>query len=108
MTLYSSAFPVFSRFELAHESGLDYASPQCQRAAGKHADIATLALAHKLGVQYTAAAMAGAAQRKKLAEVQYLHSQGCPWYFAQLIIAASSGHFELLRWCYEQAVLGRP
>jgi hypothetical protein len=83
------------------ENGLGYASAACQRAAGKHADVATLATAHQTGMKCTAAIMTGAARCNKLAEVQYLHNQGCPWPFDLLEKAASSGYFELLRWCYE-------
>jgi Ankyrin repeats (3 copies) len=45
--------------------------------------------------------MLGAAQFNKLAEVQYLHEQGCPWPMKVLEQAAREGHFELVRWCYE-------
>jgi hypothetical protein len=100
-TLFSSAFATPSRVQLAHECGLECASDKCQRAAGRHADVATLATAHKLGMQFTAATMAGAAQSNKLAEVQYLHSRGCPWALRLLEYAAVSGKFELARWCYE-------
>jgi hypothetical protein len=100
MTLYSSVFASLSRVRLAHESGLDYTSEAYQLAAGRHADVATLAVAQDLGMQYTAKTMSGAAQCNKLAEVQYLHSQGCPWSPSLLSVAASSGYSELLRWCY--------
>jgi hypothetical protein len=49
-----------------------------QGRAGKWAGIATLAAAHKLGMPYTGSVIAGTAQFNKLAEVQYLHRQGCP------------------------------
>jgi hypothetical protein len=45
--------------------------------------------------------MAGAGLCDKLAEVQFLYSHGCPWSNGQLEVAAKSGYFELLRWCYE-------
>jgi hypothetical protein len=91
MTLYSSVFTSPSRVQLAHESGLDCTSEAYQRAAGKHADIATVATAHELGMLYTDATMYGAAQCNKLAEVQFLHKQGCPWHSDMLKLAASSG-----------------
>jgi hypothetical protein len=53
MTLYSSVFGSPSRAQLAHENGLDCTSEAYQRAAGRHADIATLAAAHSLGMEYT-------------------------------------------------------
>jgi hypothetical protein len=56
----------------------------------------------KLGIKYIAATMAGAARSNKLAEVQFLHAQGCPWSMYLLEDAARDGYFELLRWCYEQ------
>jgi hypothetical protein len=77
-TLYSSAFASTSRVEFAYESGLDWAALACQLAAGRRSDVATIARAHSLGMQYTSAVMSGAAHCNKLAEVQYLHEQGCP------------------------------
>jgi Ankyrin repeats (3 copies) len=101
-TQFSSVFASPSRAQLALESGLDSTSKACQRAAGEHADIATLATAHSLGMQFTASTLAGAAQYNKLAAVQYLHSPGCPWpYSGVLENAAKDGHFELLRWGYD-------
>jgi hypothetical protein len=100
MTLFSSVFTAPSRVRLAHSCGLDCSSAGSQRAAGMHADVATLAAAHDVGMKFSTAAIAAAAQRKKLTEVQYLHHQGCPWPSSGLLeLAASSGHFELVRWC---------
>jgi hypothetical protein len=106
MTLYSSVFASPSRVQLARESGLDCTSVACQHAAGQHAagqhaSVATLAKAHELGMPYTEATIAVAALYNKLAEVQYLHSQRCPWAAGLLDRAASAGLLELLRWCYE-------
>jgi hypothetical protein len=80
MTLYSSVFSSPSRVMLAHEGGLDCASESYQRAAGQLADVATLAAAYELGMEYTSTTMAAAAHRNKVTEVQYLHSEGCPWH----------------------------
>jgi Ankyrin repeats (many copies) len=102
MTLCSSVLTSPSRVIHAHESGLDGTSQAYQRAAGKHADSATLVAAHELGMQYTATIMAGTAQCNKLAEVQYLRNQGCSWPKRLLAKAASSGFFELVHWCHEQ------
>jgi hypothetical protein len=101
MTLYSAVFASSSRVQLAHESGLDCTSEAYHFAAGRHADIAALATAHKLGMDYTEEIVIGAAKGNKLAEVQYLHRQGCPWPSQLLELAVMSGAFELVRWCYE-------
>jgi hypothetical protein len=100
-TWFSSVFASPSRVEFALESGLGCTAKAYQRTAGRFADIAALATAHKLGMEYTATTMTVAAQCNKLAEVQYLHNQGCPWSSSLLEKAARDGHFELLRWCYE-------
>jgi hypothetical protein len=100
-TLHSSVFTSTSRVRLAHESGLDYTTQTCQSAAGSYADVATLGTAHELGMQYTAITMLAAGRCSKLLEVQYLHSQGCPWPSGLLEEAAAMGDFELVRWCYE-------
>eukprot|EP00953_Heterococcus_sp_UTEX-ZZ885_P035170 18165-Heterococcus_DN1.PRE.1 len=73
----------------------------CERSAGNHADVATLAMAHMLGMQLTPTIMRGAAKRNKLTEVQYLCAQGCPWPSELLSDAVDRGQYELLRWCYE-------
>jgi hypothetical protein len=90
-----------SKVQLAHENGLRCTSEAYQRAAGKHADIATLVAAHSLGVEYAPTTMTEAAHCNKLAEVQYLHGQGCPWPVWLLEAAATKGFLELLRWYYE-------
>jgi Ankyrin repeats (3 copies) len=86
-----------------HESGLDCTSELYGEVAGMHADIATLAAAHTLGMPYTEMTIISAAQCNKFAELRYLHGQGCPWCPHVLTAAASSGSFELLRWCYERS-----
>jgi hypothetical protein len=101
MTLYSSVFTSPSRVKLARESGLDCTSRPFAFAAGKHADVLALATAHEVGMQYTATTKYGAARCNKLAEVQHLRSQGCPWHPKMLEHAAKRGHFGLLRWCHE-------
>jgi hypothetical protein len=101
MTLCSAAFASPSTVQLALASELSSSSEATQRAAGKYGDIATLAKAHALGLRYTKAAMKSAAQCNKLAEVQYLYLQSCPWPLNLLEEAASNGFLELLRWCYE-------
>jgi hypothetical protein len=104
MTFYSSVFTSPSRVQLAIECGLDWPSPKLQRAAGKHADVATLTAAAQMGVQYgrfTAVAMATAGRCNKLAEVQFLYRQGCLWASELLDEGARSGQFDLVRWCCE-------
>jgi hypothetical protein len=100
-TLHSFVFTSTSRVRLAHESGLDCTTQAYQSTAGSYADIGTLATAHELGMQYTAIIMLAAGRCSKLLEVQYLHSQGCPWPCGLLEAAAVMGDFELVRWCYE-------
>jgi hypothetical protein len=101
MTLFSSVFTSPSRVMHAYQNGVDCTSEGYQRAASEHADVVLLAKAHWLGMEYTATVMTVAAECNKLAEVQYLHSQGCPWPPQLLSEAPRSGHFELVRWCYE-------
>jgi hypothetical protein len=101
MTMYSSVFTSPSRVQLAHETGLDCNIRAYRRSAGRHADIATLAAAHDLGMEYKTITMADAAEGNKLAEVQYLHSEGCPWPAWLMERALKSGFVELVRWCYE-------
>jgi hypothetical protein len=50
---------------------------------------------------FTALLMAVAAHCNKLAEVQYLHSQGCALHRRLLDRAANSSNSEVVRWCYE-------
>jgi hypothetical protein len=102
LTLHSSVFISPSRVKLAHDRGLICSSQTYQIAAGCFADIATLATAHQLGMQYTDTTMIAAAQFNKVNEVQFLHRQGCPWSSDVLEAAVSIGDFELVRWCYER------
>jgi hypothetical protein len=101
MTLHSCVFTSPSRVNFAHESGLDCTSQEYQRAAGKHASVTTLERAHELGMLYTETTMFAAAQSNRLAVVQFLHGQGCPWPVMLLEIAASRGYLEVMRWCHE-------
>jgi hypothetical protein len=101
MTLYSAVFASPSRVELAQKSGLDSSLWYYRHAAGKYADVATLAAAHELGMEYTDITMAAASLHNNLAAVQHPHSQGCPWSTLSLERATSRGHLEVVRWCYE-------
>jgi hypothetical protein len=101
MTLYSSVFSSPSRVKLAHSIGLGCRAAAYQRAAGKFADIVTLATAHELGMEYTADAMKVAARFNKLTEVQFLHSKGCAWPVGLLNEAIKKEHCELVLWCHE-------
>eukprot|EP00953_Heterococcus_sp_UTEX-ZZ885_P029563 15686-Heterococcus_DN1.PRE.2 len=98
MTLLSSVFESVSRVRLAYWYLL-FTTKAFQLAAGKHADVATLGEAHSLGMKYTKSTMTGAVKCNKLAEVQFLHSQGCRWPSYMLEEAASDGHYELVRFC---------
>jgi hypothetical protein len=100
MTLYSSVLATPTRVKLAHSSGLSCISRAYWRAAGRHADVATLATANELGMNYTKTTMTAAAQCNKPAEVQFLHNEGCDWPSGLLENASKSGFFELERWCY--------
>jgi hypothetical protein len=62
MTLYSSVFASPSLVKVAHEMGLDCTSEAYRRAAGKHADIATLAVVHEVVMEYTALTLLAAAK----------------------------------------------
>jgi hypothetical protein len=97
---------VYLVFNTAQNNGLSCTSHSYQRAAGKHADVAALAAAHELGMAFTAFLMAVAAHCNKLAEVQYLHSQGCPWPARLLEGVARDGHFEAVRGAMSMAFPG--
>jgi hypothetical protein len=101
MTLYSTVFASPSRVRLAHSCGLDVSTASFEHAAGRHADVATLATAHELGMQYSEETMRGAAQCNMLPVIQYLHAQGCPWDSLVTYIAASNNDFQMLRWAHE-------
>jgi hypothetical protein len=94
-------FTALSRVQLAHKSRLDCTSAAHHRAAGRHANVASLAAANALGMAYSNFIMAGAARCNKLAELQYLHKQGCPWLAWLLDEGTADGNFELVRWCHE-------
>jgi hypothetical protein len=98
MTLFSRIFASSSRVRLAYENGLACTSGAFMRAAGNHADIATIATAHSLGMPYAAAMMAAAASDGYTAMVQYLHAQQCPWDSNSTYGAARYGHVGTLRW----------
>jgi hypothetical protein len=100
LTLCSSVFTSPARAQFAHESGLDCTSESYGEAAGMHADTATLA-AHTVRMPFIETTITGAAQCNKFAELRYLRSQGCPRSSSVLEAAASSGSYELLRWCHE-------
>jgi hypothetical protein len=102
MTLYAAVFASPSCVKLAHESGLDISTENFRHAAGKHADIATLKAAHELGMHFTGLSiLGGAAEGNKLAVVQFLHAQGCPWHWSVASAAAKRNDLEMLRWVRE-------
>jgi hypothetical protein len=100
VTLFRSVFESPLQVTHAHDCGLTLNLYQCQKNAGMYADVATLATAHNLGVQYTASIMLHATRSNKLAGLQYMHSQDCELARELLEAAASCGHFEVLRWCH--------
>jgi hypothetical protein len=78
MTVFSVVFSSLSTVRLARAHGLNFRFPEYQRAAGMHADVAALAVAHESGIRYTASVMDGAVRHNQLDVVQFLRAQGCP------------------------------
>jgi hypothetical protein len=104
-TLFSSAFASSSRLRLAHAAGVHHPSEAWQYAAGRFADIETLATARELGITFDTAAMKGAAAVGALAKVQWLHTQGnCQLGDYISAFAAQSGSVPLLDWLKQQGV----
>jgi hypothetical protein len=101
MTLYSSVFASPSRVRHAYDCGLDCTSEPCQFAAGRSADVTTLAAAHELGMAYTKRCTTGTAWHNRLTVLQYLRAAGCPWSTDLPDAAARSGGVEVLRWACE-------
>eukprot|EP00953_Heterococcus_sp_UTEX-ZZ885_P002547 1886-Heterococcus_DN1.PRE.2 len=100
MTLYGAVFASASRVRLAKQS-LNCNAEHYRSAAGRCADAEALAAAHELGMPYTAATMHRCALCNKLAVMQFLHAQGCPWDESVCTAAAERGCFEMLRWARE-------
>jgi hypothetical protein len=102
MTLFSSIFSSPSRVTLAIESGVDCSKESYQFAAGRRASVETLAVAHELGMPFTVETMQGAARYdNKLPVMQFLHTQGCPWYEPTCTAATKRADFAMLRWLHE-------
>jgi hypothetical protein len=100
MTLYSAVCASAWRVRLA-QSSINCTAKQFQTAAGKYATITALVAAHDLGMQYTAAVMKGCARCNKLAVMQFLRAEGCPWHHLVCHTVAVRGFFEMLRWARE-------
>jgi hypothetical protein len=77
-------------------------SKSYQYAAGRHADIATLATAHDLGMPYTYTVMAGAARCNQGAVVQFLRKQGCPCDSCTYQLAAGGGDTALCAYLHAE------
>jgi hypothetical protein len=104
ITYSSSAFSSVSRLQLAADCGLLLATGlKLQRNAGRYADIETLALAHELGLPYTARVVRGAAVSGSLLKLKYLHlEQDCTLPDNISWPAAESGSIEVLTWLRQQ------
>jgi hypothetical protein len=102
-TLYSAAFASASRISLAHGYGLQFASPKLQYIAGRISDVATLQVAHALGLLLTEEVLIGAAAAAaSIPKLQWLHTeQGCPLLNDVSNYAARCGSIETLRWLRE-------
>jgi hypothetical protein len=94
MTLLSAvlASPSRVRHAAEHDPALRFSPTKVELVSGMYADVATLKVVHKLGVQYTNFVLQGAVRRNQLAVVQFLRSQGCPWDSFVFNIAAARGH----------------
>jgi hypothetical protein len=106
MTLYSSVFASPSRLRLAHDGGLSSTQMRYRFAASKYADVATLEVAHELGMDYTpgwlvaAIDLEGAVYCNELAVVQFLHDRCCYWTNHVFSIAAQRGDMDLCEYLY--------
>jgi hypothetical protein len=107
-TLYSSVFSSPSRVRLAHQSGLDCTTHAYKFAAGKHADINTLAAAHQLGMPFTATVLAGAAAVGALHKLIWLHAASrCALDGSIGEHAAMSGSISVLEWLKRRDITAR-
>jgi hypothetical protein len=110
MTLLSSVFESPLRLRLAHQQfELTLTSRQCQFAAGYHADIDTLTVAHELGMAYTTDVLLGAARAGALSKLQWLCAQ-CSQQELRSIdrvawMAAKAGSIPMLKWVRQQGVV---
>jgi hypothetical protein len=101
MTLFSAAFAAPSRLRYAHARGISGTIMRYSFAAGKYADIATLEVAHELGMKYNSmAAIEGAVHCNDVTVVQFLHGRGCCWTNCVFSIAARRGDMELCEYLY--------
>jgi hypothetical protein len=101
MTLFSAAFASPSRLQFAHARGIGGTITRYSFAAGKYADVATLEVAHELGMKYNSmAAIEGAVHCNDVTVVQFLHDRGCCWTDHVFSIAARRGDMELCEYLY--------
>jgi hypothetical protein len=78
---------------------LPLVSPEVQRSAGRHAKIAVLELAHRLGMPFSSDVVKGAAQFGRLAKLKWLHEKNnCQLPDDITDYAAKSGSVAMLRW----------
>eukprot|EP00953_Heterococcus_sp_UTEX-ZZ885_P020046 11203-Heterococcus_DN1.PRE.2 len=97
-TLYSAAYASTSRIALAYTYGLTLKNDgKVARVAGRTADVATLQVARRLGLLFTAEVLIGAAE--SVPKLQWLHTeQGCPLPEDIVNYAARWGSTEALTW----------
>jgi hypothetical protein len=108
-TLASAAFESASRVRLAYQSGLrsEGQNGHLQRITGRAADVATLQVAHGLGLDLggVAEATLGAAEAASVPKLQFLHTElGCPLHEDITYYAAQCGSEGVLRWLKEHGV----
>jgi hypothetical protein len=102
MTTFTAVFASSSRVRLAHARELRYRTAVCHHSAGMYGDVATLEAAHELGMQYTQAAMDGAARCNQLAVMQFLRAQGCPWGLRTFNLAAKRGNIDMCAYLFAE------
>jgi hypothetical protein len=103
-TLYSAVFASSERVSLALAAGgIDSTTRNFHFAAGRHSSAAVLAAAQQQGIEFTTAALYGAASSsRQLATLQFLRAQGCPWHGGACALAAEAGALQTLQWLREQ------
>eukprot|EP00953_Heterococcus_sp_UTEX-ZZ885_P035645 18387-Heterococcus_DN1.PRE.1 len=99
-TLTSASFASASRLNLAHEYyDLAFDDKDVQRIAGQAADVATLQVAHGLGLPWSSEVLIGAAESGSRSKLHWLHrEQGCELPADISYHAARSGSLDLLTW----------
>jgi hypothetical protein len=107
-TSWQAAFATPSRIRLAHANGLRLNRAETSplvRDAGLYADIATLQVAHELGLPWSQSLVEGAARSSVLSKLQWLVlQQHCPLPERIAEFAAAGGSVDMLRWLKQKGV----